>query len=128
MALFTTAYTSATGDANMRSPWSGYPGYTSVRVEDFNRDSEAAWLLRASYAFEAVKGLSIYGLYVDGSDPDDPAQFAKDETNLNLHCAYGGRARGADMRLRYSHVEQDDPAGTELNDLRVMVYCDPPSL
>ena len=30
------------------------------------------------------------------------------------------------MRLRYARVDQDD--GTELDDLRVMVYYDPPSL
>ncbi|MEO5715700.1 MAG: OprD family outer membrane porin, partial [Luteolibacter sp.] len=28
-ALFTAAFTSASGDANMQNPWSGYPGYTA---------------------------------------------------------------------------------------------------
>ena len=32
------------------------------------------------------------------------------------------------VRLRYAHVDQDDPAGSDLDDLRVMVYYDPPSL
>jgi hypothetical protein len=66
---------------------------------------------------------------VDGSDPEDPAQFAKDEYNLNLQWVPSeGMLAGLMMRLRYSNVEQDDPAGTELNDLRVMIYYDPPSL
>ena len=55
-ALFTAAYTSADGDANMRNPWSGYPGYTSVQVEDFNRDGEDAWMLRAGYNFAVGQG------------------------------------------------------------------------
>ena len=44
-ALFTMAYTFATnGDTNLRNPWSGYPGYTSVQVQDFNRAGENAFL------------------------------------------------------------------------------------
>ena len=39
-ALFTAAYTQAFGGTNLRSPWSGYPGYTSVQVQDFNREGE----------------------------------------------------------------------------------------
>ena len=51
-ALFTMAYTFATnGDTNLRNPWSGYPGYTSVQVQDFNRAGENAFLLRAGYEF-----------------------------------------------------------------------------
>ncbi len=76
-ALFTTAYTSASGDTNMQAPWSGYPGYTSVQVEDFNRNGEDAWMLRASYAFKSVPGLSLYGLYVDGSDPVSPTEYSR---------------------------------------------------
>jgi hypothetical protein len=126
-ALFTTAYTSASGDANMRNPWSGYPGYTSVQVEDFNRDGEDAWMLRAGYNFQSVKGLGLYGLWVNGSDPEDPGQFARDEYDLNLQWTVPeGMLKGLMMRLRYARVDQDD--GTELDDLRVMVYYDPPSL
>ena len=54
-ALFTAAYTSAGGDTNMQNPWSGYPGYTSVQVEDFNRDGEDAWLLRAADRLESAR-------------------------------------------------------------------------
>lgn len=128
-ALFTLAYTSASGNTNMQNPWSGYPGYTSVQVEDFNRDGEDAWLARASYNFKSIDGLSVYGLYVDGSDPDDPAQFAKDEYDLNLQFTPPeGVLKGLMVRLRYANVSQDDPAGSELDDLRVMIYYDPPSL
>ena len=128
-ALFTLAYTSTDGDTNMQNPWSGYPGYTSVQVEDFNRDGEDAWLARASYNFKSLKGLSVYGLYVDGSSPDDPTQFAKEEYDLNLQFAPPeGVLKGLLVRVRYANVQQDDPGGSELSDLRFMVYYDPPSL
>lgn len=128
-ALFTTAYTSASGDANMQNPWSGYPGYTSVQVEDFNRDGEDAWLLRAGYNFKSVKGLGIYGLWVNGSDPEAPGQYARDEYDLNLQWTIAdGPLKGLMMRLRYAHIDQQDPGGSDLDDLRVMVFYDPPSL
>jgi hypothetical protein len=127
-ALFSAAYTTAGGDTNMQNPWSGYPGYTSVQVEDFNRDGEDAWMFRAGYSFKSVKGLSIYGLYVDGSDPQDPAQYAKDEYDFNIQWAPAeGPLKGLMMRLRYAHVDQNDPAGSDLDDLRVMVFYDPPA-
>ncbi|MET0655154.1 MAG: OprD family outer membrane porin [Pseudoxanthomonas sp.] len=128
-ALFSAAYARAGGDADMRSPWGGYPGYTSVQIEDFNRGGEDAWMLRAAYDFKSVEGLSVYGLWVDGSTPDDATQYAKREYDFNLQWApTSGRFKGWLMRLRYAHVSQDDPADSELKDLRVMIYYDPPSL
>ncbi len=44
-ALFTAAFTHAWGTANLQNPWSGYPGYTSVQVQDFNRAGESAFLI-----------------------------------------------------------------------------------
>ncbi len=128
-ALFTTGYTLASGGTNMQNPWSGYPGFTSVQVEDFNRNGEGAWLMRASYAFESLKGLSLYALYVDGSDPDSPTEYAKDEYNLNAQWAIAeGALKGLMMRVRYSHVKQKDPLSSDLDDIRLLVYYDPPSL
>ncbi len=49
--LLTLAYTDTADGADMRSPWGGYPGYTSVQVEDFNRAGEAALMLRAVVRF-----------------------------------------------------------------------------
>jgi len=125
-ALFTAGYTSAGGDANMQNPWSGYPGYTSVQVEDFNRDGEDAWILRAAYKFPQVKGLSVYGLYVNGSDPDSPSEYAKDEWDFNLQWdAPDGPLKGLMARLRYAEVSNDAPDTSNLKDLRVMVYWTP---
>lgn len=128
-ALFTAAYTDAGGNANMQNPWSGYPGYTSVQVEDFNRDGESAWMLRAGYDFASVKGLGVYALYVDGSDPSAPTEFARQEADFNVQWKVPeGMFKGLMVRLRYAQVSQDDPASDDLKDLRIMVFYDPPSL
>lgn len=128
-ALFTTGYTRASGGTNMQNPWSGYPGYSSVQVEDFNRNGEGAWLLRAAYNVQSVKGLSFYALYVDGSDPDAPTEYAKDEYNLNAQWTVAdGPLKGLMMRVRYAHVSQKGPQTSDLDDLRLLVYYDPPGL
>jgi hypothetical protein len=125
-ASFSAGFTSAGGDANMQNPWSGYPGYTSVQVEDFNRDGEDAWMLRAAYKFPGIKGLSIYGLYVDGSDPDAAGEYAKNEWDFNLQWdAPDGAFKGLMARLRYAEVENDAPDTRTLKDLRVMIYWTP---
>ena len=73
-----------------------------------------------------MKGLSLYGLWVNGSDPEDPGQFAKDECDLNLQWTLAsGPLKGLLMRLRYPHESQDDPENSDLGDLRVMIYYDP---
>lgn len=128
-ALFTVAWTGTDNGTNMQSPWGGYPGYTGVQVEDFNRAGEDAIMLRAGYAFPAETGFSVYGLYVDGSRPDDPAQYAKSEYDLNLQWVPPTAwAKGLSLRLRYARVEQDDPGDTEMDDFRFIVNYDPPAL
>ena len=125
-ATFSGAYSSAGGNANMQNPWSGYPGYTSVQVEDFNRDGEEAWLVRAAYKFPSVKGLSIYGLYVNGSDPDSPSDYAKNEWDFNLQWDVPeGPLKGLMARLRYAEIDQDAPNVSTFKDLRFMVYWTP---
>jgi hypothetical protein len=125
--LLTAAYTMTGDGAGMQSPWSGYPGYTSVQVEDFNRAGEDAWMLRAGFEFPRVPGLSVYGLWVSGSNADSPTDFARDEYDLNLQWTpETGALKGLMVRLRYAHVEQDD--GRELDDFRLMIFYDPPKL
>ena len=126
-ALLSAAYTDAGGDRDMTAPWSGYPGYTSVQVEDFNRAGETAWLIRAGYTFPKHTGFSAYALYVAGSDPDAESAFGRGETDFNLQWAPPeGTLKGLMVRLRYAVVAQDDPADTDLKDLRVMVFYDLP--
>ena len=120
-ALFTAAYTSASGDANMQSPWSGYPGYTSVQVQDFNRQGEDAFMLRAGYEFPCLDGLSAYALGVFGTTPDQAGQYRQDEYDLNLQWAPPkGVLKGLALRLRYAIVEQHGGDVDNLTDFRVI--------
>lgn len=120
-ALFTAAYTVNPSDANMRNPWSGCPSYTSVQSDDFNRAGENALLLRAAYEFTFLDGLSAYALWVHGSDPDDPAQYEKDEIDSNVQWApTRGKLKGLSLRVRYAVVEQHGGNNDTLTDLRMI--------
>ena len=126
-ALLTAAYTGTGDGTSMQNPWSGYPGYSSVQVEDFNRAGEDAVLLRASYSFPTLPGFSVYALWVNGSDPESPTEYARDEYDFNLQWnPESGALKGLMFRLRYAHIEQDND--TDLDDFRLMVYYDPPKL
>jgi hypothetical protein len=48
-AILTLSYTVATKGSDLQNPWGGYPGYTSVQVEDFNDAGEQAFLAKAAY-------------------------------------------------------------------------------
>jgi hypothetical protein len=121
-ALFTVAYTKTTDGANMQSPWSGYPGYTSVQVQDFNRAGEGAFLIRAGYDFTVIKGLSAYALAVFGTDPHDAGQFRQNEYDFNLQWAPPeGVLKGFSARVRYALVQQDGGNVDDLEDFRVIL-------
>jgi hypothetical protein len=120
-ALFTAAFTQAWGTANLQNPWSGYPGYTSVQVQDFNRAGEGAFLLRAGYDFPWVKGLSAYALAVFGTDPDLAGQFRQNEFDFNLQFAPPkGVLEGLSLRLRYAVVQQFGGNVDNLTDFRAI--------
>ena len=121
-ALFTVAYTQTATGTNMQSPWSGYPGYTSVQVQDFNRAGEGAFLVRAGYDFTTIKGLSAYALGVFGTSPDDVGQYRQNEFDLNLQWAPPeGALKGLSARVRYAIVQQDGGNVDDLEDFRVIL-------
>ena len=120
-ALFTAAFSQAWGTANLQSPWSGYPGYTSVQVQDFNRAGEGAFLLRAGYDFPWVKGLNAYALAVFGTDPDQAGQFRQNEFDFNLQWGpKKGPLEGLSLRLRYAVVQQFGGNVDNLTDFRAI--------
>jgi outer membrane porin, OprD family len=120
-ALFTAAFTHAWGTANLQNPWSGYPGYTSVQVQDFNRAGESAFLLRAGYDFPWVDGLSAYALAVFGTDPDQAGQYRQNEFDFNLQWApKKGVLEGLSLRLRYAVVQQFGGNVDNLTDFRAI--------
>lgn len=119
--LFTAAYTTASGDATLQNPWSGYPGFTAVQVQDFNREGEGAFLLRAAYNFAAVDGLSAYALGVFGTEPDQAGEYRQDEYDLNVQWVpTEGVMKGLSLRLRYAFVQQDGGNDDALTDFRVI--------
>ena len=120
-ALFTAGYTHTFDGTNMQNPWSGYPGYTSVQVQDFNRAGEDAFLLRAGYEFPWVEGLSAYALAVFGTDPDAAGQYRQDEYDVNLQWAPPkGPLKGFSVRLRYAVVDQHGGDVENLTDFRAI--------
>ena len=120
-ALFTAGFTHADGDANLRNPWSGYPGYTSVQVQDFNRAGESAFLFRIGYDFPWVDGLSAYALGVWGTTPDQAGQFRQDEYDLNVQWTPPkGVLKGLSLRLRYAVVQQHGGNVQDLTDFRAI--------
>jgi outer membrane porin, OprD family len=120
-ALFTAAFTHAWGTANLQNPWSGYPGYTSVQVQDFNRAGESAFLLRAGYDFPWVDGLSAYALAVFGTDPDSASQYRQNEFDFNLQWGpKEGVLKGLSLRLRYAVVQQFGGDVDNLTDFRAI--------
>ena len=120
-ALFTAGFTHAWGNANLRNQWSGYPGYTSVQVQDFNRTGESAFLLRAGYDIPCVDGLSAYALAVFGTDPDSATQYRQNEYDFNVQWGpTKGVLKGLSMRLRYGVVQQFGGDVDNLTDFRAI--------
>jgi hypothetical protein len=126
-ALYTIGYTGTGNGSNMRSPWSGYPGYTRGQVENFNRAGENAWMLRVGYNLPGASGWRLHALYVDGARPNGPGQFARKEYNLNAQWApQAASLRGLSFRLRYARVEEDGPARRAQDEFRLIINYDPP--
>jgi hypothetical protein len=120
-ALFSAAVTHAWGNANLQNPWSGYPGYTSVQVQDFNRAGETALLLRAGYDIPWVDGLSAYALAVFGTDPDSATQYRQNEFDANVQWApKKGFLKGLSLRARYAVVQQFGGDVHNLTDFRTI--------
>jgi len=126
--LLTLAYTDTADGRNMTAPWSGYPGYTSVQVKDFNRAGESATMIKGFYDFSkaGASGLSAYALYVHGSGVK-AGNYNEDETDFNLQWnVKTGALRGLSFRLRYAYIEQRGGGDPNINDLRFIVNYDFP--
>jgi hypothetical protein len=122
-ALLTLAYTSTANGASMQSPWGGYPGYTSVQVQDFNQAGESAVMLRAEYDFAKIgfEGLSAYALTVQGTGVKGPA-YNENETDLSLQWEpANGALKGFSFSTHYAVVRQRGGGDPDLDDFRVIV-------
>jgi hypothetical protein len=132
--ILTLAYTIAGKGADLQNPWSSYPGYTSVQVQDFNRAGENAFLTKLSYEFTnlGLPGLTAYGLWVHGWNRVDPITKAsvkqEDEYDLDLQWRPQIKIlKGLWFRTRYAYIDQSD-GGPSQSDFRIIVNYDLPIL
>jgi hypothetical protein len=129
--ILTLAYTHTQKGADMQNPWSGYPGYTSVMVKDFNRAGEDAFMVKASYDFSrlGLEGVSTYALFVHGWGRIDPATKEKvaNENEFDAEVQWRPKwkfLKGLWFRVRYANVHQYEGDKNSIHDFRVIVNYD----
>src|SRR5512145_322249 len=134
-AVFTLGYTNTLREENMQNPWSGYPGYTSSQVQDFNRAEEQALVTKLSYDFSrlGLEGVSAYVLFVHGWGRVNPTTKAgvPDENEFNADLQWRPKwsfLNGFSARLRYSRVKQYQGPKDNQDDVRLIINYDFPLL
>jgi hypothetical protein len=134
-AVLSFGYTTDSEGADLQSPWSGYPGYTSVQVQDFNRAGESAYIVKASYDFTklGLKGVTAYALFVHGWGRVDPTTRnpLPDENEINLDLQWRPHwdfLKGLWFRTRYANVRQYEGPKHTQDDFRFIVNYDIPLL
>ncbi|WP_422411398.1 MULTISPECIES: OprD family outer membrane porin [unclassified Endozoicomonas] len=85
----------------------GYFGYNSIQISDFDDNGQKAWGFSAGYDFEGiVDGLSVKGIYVMGDTK------TQDETEYNIDINYAiPQVEGLTARLRYAKNTKE-PSGS----------------
>jgi hypothetical protein len=135
-AILTFGYTKVTSrQADMQNPWSGYPGYTSVQVQDFNRAGEDAFMVKASYDFTSLglEGVTAYALFVHGWNRVNPTTKASvpNENEFDADIQWRPQwkfLKGLWFRGRYANVHQYQGPEDTINDFRIIVNYDIPLL
>lgn len=132
-AVFTLGYTNDSKKDDLQNPWSGYPGYTSVQVQDFNRAGEEALITKLSYDFSrlGLEGVSSYVLFVHGWGRVNPSTKAgvPDENEFNFDLQWRPKwsfLNGFSARYRYSRVYQYQGPKDHQDDFRVIINYDFP--
>lgn len=100
------------------NPWGGYPGYTSMMIENFNRAEERAWL-------QGLSGMIRYG---QGYTPDSGSNSAPDEAELDIAIDWRftkGPMEGMWLRLHGGYLNQwGHPRAADATEIRLMVNYD----
>jgi hypothetical protein len=131
--ILSLAYTTNSRGQNLQHPWSGYPGYTSSLVNDFNNAGINAYTVRISYDFTrlGLEGVAAYILYTHGWGQVDqstkqPAPNSN-EFNADLQWRPSWRyVKGLWVRGRYGIVYQYQNPKQYTHDTRVIVNYDFP--
>jgi hypothetical protein len=130
-AVFTLGYSNTLRREDMQNPWSGYPGYTSVQVQDFNRAKEQALITKLSYDFSrlGLQGVSVSQLFVHGWNRVNPSTKAgvpnenEFDTDIQWRPTWSF-LNGFSARFRYARVQQYESPKDRQNDFRVIINYD----
>jgi len=133
--ILTLAYTRNSKEADLRNPWGGYPGYTSVQVENFKRAGENAIMAKLSYNFArfGLESVSSYVLFTHGWGAVDPSTKNsvpnRNEFDADIQWRPQWRfLKGLWFRVRYAYDPQYDATKNTINNFRVIVNYDLPLL
>ena len=130
-AVFTLGYSNSMRRQDMQNPWSGYPGYTSVQVQDFNRAKEQALITKLSYDFSrlGLEGVSTSLLFVHGWGRVNPStkNGVPDENEFDADFQWRPKwsfLNGFSWRFRYARVHQYQSPKNSQHDYRFILNYD----
>jgi hypothetical protein len=130
-AVLTLAYTRDAEGANVQTPWSGTPGYTSAMVHNFKDAGEQAFRVKGSYDFSSLglPGLTAYTTYVHGwgkvSTSTKEPEPNRNEIDLDIQWRPKmGAFKGLWLRFRYGHVAQYQAPESATNQFRIIINYD----
>ena len=128
-------YTYYSDTEQIRNPWGGVPGYTSVIVKDFYRPGESTWMLGFDYDFSdaGIPGLSANTNFLSGDTPDNGINASPDQDEWDLTVDYRlqqGVLKNFWIRLRHAHINQKNSNGNtdakDMNDARLILNYEVP--
>lgn len=127
-AILTLAYTNTLRGEDMQSPWSAYPGYTSVQVEDFDRANEQALLTKFSYHFSrlGLADVTASALFVHAWGRVDPStgRDVPNENECDIDVQWRpkrGFLNGFSARLRYAFVHPYQGTKNNIHEYRLIM-------
>jgi hypothetical protein len=133
-AIVTTAFSTTTTGAAIRSPFGTYPGYLSLMEKDFDRAGESAWLVGLAYDLKnlGLPGLSFVMNYAQGYGARDATteKPLPEEAEFDLTVDYRvqqGPLRGLWFRVRNGYVDFNHQGGSS-NTVRFIVNYELPVL
>jgi hypothetical protein len=130
-AVLTLAYTRVAEGADIQTPWSGTPGYTSAIVDNFKAAGDQAFQVKGSYDFSVLGplGLTAYVAFVHGWGEVSPSTKApvpnNNEIDLDIQWRPpAGSLKGLWLRFRYGHVERLQGAKGVTDEFQLIINYD----
>lgn len=137
-AILSAAFTRVFGDG-IESPFGGYPGYTSIIIDDFNRAGQETYLVGFSFDFEDIglDGLSFFTTYANSHTvgqvrPGVPEKSSEYDLTIDYRFPEESFLDNLWIRLRGAWLSGDNPSGRPtfeaLNDYRIIINYTVPIL